>query len=81
MGTKVFAKRDGLELISDDRDIAVDWQLRHKVWDWCEDNHIDVRYQGSRTYFAIDLWRVKDEKQRVLFLLKWGSNDSNQSWI
>ena len=78
MGTKIFARAEsGAELISDERDIAVDWQIRLEVLDWIQENNIEAEYQGAvyGRLFGMDLWRVKNEEQRVLFLLKWGHAD------
>lgn len=75
MGARVFAERGKFKLHSDERDIAVNCQLRHNVWDWCQDNNVEVEYQDTRigNSFGIDVWRIRDEQQRVLFLLKWGN--------
>lgn len=73
---RVFAHAEsGAELIGDERDIAVNWQIRLEVYDWLQENNIEAEYQGAAfgRLFGIDLWRVKDEHQRVLFLLKWGN--------
>lgn len=74
MGAKIFARlSSGAELYGDERDIPVEWNVRHAVWDWCQANGIHAEYSGTRPMFDVDLWRVKDEHQRVLFLLKWGN--------
>lgn len=78
MGTRVFAHLEsGAQLISDERDIAVDCRKRTTVWDWCEENNMVAEYQGTRfgNVFGLDLWRIKDEQQRVAFLLKWGNEN------
>ena len=78
LGTRVFARSSsGAELISDERDIAVDWRIRLDVYDWIQENKIQAEYQGSAysRLFEVDLWRIKDEQQRMLFLLKWGNAD------
>jgi len=59
----------GYVLMGDDRDIAVPYTKRQAVYDWCGDNKITVEYQG--TLAGTDVWRVRDERQRVTFLLKW----------
>lgn len=69
MTAKVFAEYKSFKLIGDSRDIAVDFNRRNAVWDWCEDNDIDLEYQGSLG--SIDLWRVRDEEQRLMFVLRW----------
>jgi hypothetical protein len=59
----------GYVLMGDSRDIAVSYDQRQAVWDWCEANKITVEYQG--TLYRTDLWRVRDEQQRVMFMLRW----------
>lgn len=59
----------GYVLMGDSRDIAVPYDQRQAVWDWCEANKITVEYQG--TLYNTDLWRVRDEQQRVMFMLRW----------
>lgn len=74
MGTKVFARRGELELVSDDRDVMVDWNRRLDVWAWCEENGIEFEYSDSAhvtKHFGVDLWRIKNDQQRVWFMLKW----------
>ena len=73
MGTRVFAQRGNFRLHSDERDITVDCRKRTVVWDWCAENNIMVEYQGTQfgNLFGLDLWRIKDEQQRMTFLLKW----------
>lgn len=70
MGTKQFAQdASGYVLIGDDRDIGVSSHQRNALWDWCKINTIDVEYQG--TMMNTDVWRVKDEQQRLWFILRW----------
>ncbi len=79
MGTRGFARRGELELVGDDRDVMVDWQQRMEVWAWCEENEIDIEYSDSvhiTKHFGVDLWRIKNEKQRSLFMLKWSHANS-----
>ena len=59
----------GYVLMGDDRDIGISSYHRNAVWDWCNDNNIDLEYQG--TLGGTDVWRVRDERQRVAFVLKW----------
>jgi len=69
MTVKIFAERDNFKLIGDSRDIAVDFNYRSAVWDWCNDNDIDLEYQGSLG--SVDLWRIRNEEQRLMFVLRW----------
>lgn len=69
MGTRVFAEKGRVKLVGDQRDIGVATQLRNDVLTWCNNNNIDFLHQG---YMAgVDVWRVPDEQQRVMFLLRW----------
>lgn len=69
VGQKVFAVKGRVQLVGDQRDIAVDADQRLAVWNWCDRNDIELEYQGSLAH--TDLWRVRDERQRVAFLLRW----------
>ena len=60
---------DQCVLVSDSRDIVAPYDQRQAVWDWCELNKITAEYQG--TWYCTDLWRVRDDKQRVRFALRW----------
>jgi hypothetical protein len=66
---KEFASHGKYKFMSDERDIRVAVWDRDAVWAWCEENGIGLEYQG--TLAGTDVWRVRDERQRVLFLLKW----------
>ncbi len=69
MGTRVFAEKGRVRLIGDERDIGIVSNYREDVWAWCDANNINLEYQG--TLGKMDLWRVRDERQRVMFLLRW----------
>lgn len=69
MGAKIFAEKGRVKLVGDERDIAVVSNYREDVWSWCDKNNINLEYQGTLGH--TDLWRVRDEAQRVLFLLRW----------
>ena len=67
---KVFATDTrGYVLMGDSRDIAVAYNKRQEVWDWCHENKITPEYQG--TMAGTDLWRIRDEQERVWFSLRW----------
>lgn len=67
---KVFATDTrGYVFMGDSRDIAVPYNKRQEVFDWCGENKITVEYQG--TMAGTDLWRIRDEQQRVWFSLRW----------
>lgn len=69
MGSKVFAEKGRVKLVGDDRDVGISALHRNKVWQWCADKGIEVEYQG--TLKGTDLWRVRDEKHRMWFVLRW----------
>lgn len=69
MATKVFAEKGRVRLIGDERDIGVATRYRNDVLTWCDTNNIDFIHQGNLA--GVDVWRVKDERQRVMFALKW----------
>lgn len=69
MVTRVFAEKGRVRLIGDERDIGIVSNYREDVWAWCDANNINLEYQG--TLGKMDLWRVRDERQRVMFLLRW----------
>ena len=78
MAEKIFMKRDGIVLRGDDRDFMLPAQYKMAVLRWCRLNHIDIECPLSqanrglaRGYFGMDIWRVKDEKQRMWFMLRW----------
>jgi hypothetical protein len=78
MATKVFKTLGNLELIGDERDVMVPARHRLAVLDWCDANDIAAEITMGSTHsawsastFGVNLWRVKDEQQRVLFLLRW----------
>ena len=69
MTSTVFAEKGRVKLVGDSRDIAVPYNKRKQVWNWCYENDITVTYEGSLS--GTDLWRVKDEQQRLWFALRW----------
>lgn len=78
MGIKVFMERDGYKLIGDDRDIMLPSAKHSEVLEWCsahgvtaEVNHDPLVNELSARMFRSELWRVQDEQQRTLFVLRW----------
>jgi len=60
----------GYVLSHDSRDIPLPCELRKTVREWCEKQNI--RLEGHKYNVAgVDIWRVKDDEQRVRFLLRW----------
>ena len=79
MGTRVFLENKEYKLVGDERDVMVPHHLLTEVSIWCWDNGINavLNYQGSdvrwmvQKAFKVDLWRVEDDKQRAMFILRW----------
>lgn len=79
MGTRVFLENKEFKLVGDERDVMVPHHLLTQVSIWCRDNGINavLNYQGSdvrwmvQKAFKVDLWRVEDDKQRAMFILRW----------
>ena len=77
MARKTFLERDGLSLCGDDRDIMVPKKYYWDVMTWCQDQGIVVEnameYDNSLSamLFNVNLWRVRNEKHRVAFALRW----------
>lgn len=69
MTSKIFAEKGRFRLVGDSRDIAVPYNKRKQVWNWCYENDVTVTYEGSLA--GVDLWRVKDDEQRIWFALRW----------
>lgn len=45
----------------------------NRVFEWCAENNIDVDLLYNRGSYSA--WRIQDEKQRMLFVLRWKGND------
>ena len=74
MVSKVFLESGIMQLVGDECDVMVPHHLQTQVVRWCRDNDIkcELNYEGAEErWFKMDLWRVRDEQQRVLFLLRW----------
>ncbi len=75
---KVFAEKYGLRLVGDPRDIMVPNKYQSEVLRWCRENGIVVEVYARdandamvQRLFNVNLWRVKDEAHRTLFILRW----------
>ena len=83
MGQKTFFERDGYKVVGDERDIAIPTKYTLEVERWCQDNEITLelvlsgmsRRMVERT-FHHNVWRVRDQNERALFLLRWSNVDS-----
>ena len=78
MAEKVFMERRDIVLRGDHRDFMLPVQYTRAVLLWCRKNKVDVERplkddHGilAREYFGMELWRIRDEQQRMWFALKW----------
>jgi hypothetical protein len=69
MGTAVFAEIGKFRLISDDRDVGIGTAHRMEVYEWLATNCMTAELTHSG--LGMDVWRVYDEAQRALFVLRW----------
>lgn len=75
---KVFCSKDDIELIGDERDVILPIQYKMEVLNWCRKNNVIVELPMDKEneelaflYFGVNLWRIKNDKQRMLFILRW----------
>jgi hypothetical protein len=75
MSRKYFIiDKHGYALVGDERDIMVDIKYYKDVINWCQENGIDAVVNSSpivASAFGKTLWKVVDEKQRLIFILRW----------
>jgi len=75
MAEKVFIERKSYKLISDERDVMLPMGLTDQVEEWCLNNNITAeqvqRQLIGQTALGVTLWRIKDERQRMWFMLRW----------
>lgn len=78
MGVKVFMEQQGYSLVGDDRDIMLPVARRAEVQEWCASSGITAEVnldpmvnELTARMFKVELWRVPDEQQRTLFVLRW----------
>jgi hypothetical protein len=78
MATKVFVKKDKFELHGDSRDIMIPVRNSIGMLEWCKQHDILIeRTLGvseeflAREMFGVCLWRVRNEKHRMLCALRW----------
>ena len=80
MARKTFLEHNGLKLCGDERDVMVPKQFYHEVMAWCADQGIvvegafglgDYESRLSASMFGVNLWRIRNEKHRVAFALRW----------
>lgn len=61
--------KNGYMLTGDRRGIVTPYVSRHEVWNWAIENEITIEFQGSLA--GHDLWYVKNDKDRLWFILRW----------
>ncbi len=82
MARKIFLEHNGLKLCSDDRDVMVSKTHYHEVLSWCVDqgivvenpfdqDHANYETRLLATLFGVNLWRIRNENHRMLFILRW----------
>lgn len=65
----VHVKKGRVSLTGDSRGILTPSEKRSDVWLWAQENNITIEYQG--TLSKTDLWYVKNEQDRIWFVLRW----------
>jgi len=82
MTRKTFLTINGLSLCGDERDIMVPKKYYWDVLTWCQDQgivaenafaHDQATYESraSAMLFDVNLWRIRNERHRVMFVLRW----------
>lgn len=80
MRTKIFCSAPGTNwnLVSDERDVMLPANIRKDVEQWCILNNVKyefVHHGGDSTlmqrFFKVNLWRIRDNEERMLFVLRW----------
>lgn len=77
MNTKEFLKIGDYSITSDARDIMLPYNKIGEVLNWCDQNNVQHDIPGVVTVnnflhgYGFHLWRIKDDEQRVLFMLRW----------
>lgn len=69
MATKVFVEKGRVQLVGDPRGFTIPVKHRAEYWDWCQDNDIKTEFHGCLG--GVDLWYVKNDKHKMLALLRW----------
>jgi len=74
MAEKFFIERKSYKLISDERDVMLPMGLTNQVEEWCLNNNITAERAPQifvQTALGVTLWRIKDERKRMWFKLRW----------
>lgn len=75
MAEKIFMQKGNVVLRSDSRDFVMPVQYKMAILAWCRENKIIAEHPmhnvSARFFFGMDIWRIKDEKQRMWFALRW----------
>ena len=76
--TKVFLEIGDYKITSDSRDIMLDESITKDVQEWCKEYNIKYDLNGVMSvnffikYHNFRLWRIRDDRQRTMFILRWG---------
>ena len=70
--------------MGDSRDVMVPRKYQSEVLQWCRENNIEATIGDPnkpssndamiQRLFNVNLWRVKNEKHRTLFTLRWSGH-------
>jgi hypothetical protein len=77
MAEKVFIDIESadIKLVSDHRDIMLPMKLTKEIQEWCRSNNITATPVQNQvmiqTMFGVTLWRIKNDKHRSWFAMKW----------
>ena len=69
MASKTFWELGKYKIVSDERDFMIALRLRDSVAIWCRNNNVTASIHMSA--FGKDIWRVKEDEQRMWFSLRW----------
>ena len=70
MAVKNINLGSGAVLHIDPRDIPLPCALRKEVWNWAQQQGIDLEGQMYGVK-GLDVWRIRDEQQRLWFSMRW----------
>lgn len=75
MHGKIFMQRGKFVLWGDEKHIMVPANQYMQVVHWCKQNGIEASVDNKSFWtekiFNVVLWKVVDDRQRLLFSLKW----------
>ncbi len=68
-GQKVHFNWQGFSVTSDVRDQCLNGDLDKEVYRWCEEMGVDATIHMKLENNSV--WRIRDDEQRVMFVLRW----------